>query len=137
GAEPRPELHAIMEQLKSELQRAEPAHLERVASRTGERVQLLAVSQITHFFAQDKLTYAALGAKNYVVDFTIFELEQKLDPKKFVRIHRSTLVNLDYLHELDTWFGGGVLARLRDSKGTELPVSRDRVKALKQALGVR
>ena len=50
--------------------------------------------QVTHFFAQDKLTYAATEGKNYVVDHTVSELEQKLDPRQFCRIHRSTLLNL-------------------------------------------
>jgi DNA-binding LytR/AlgR family response regulator len=55
-----------------------------------------------------------------MVAYTIADLEQKLDPKQFCRIHRSTLLNLAYMQELDTWFGGGVLARLKDDKRTEL-----------------
>ena len=108
----------------------------RIASRIGERVEFVELSRVTHFFASDKLTYAATAAKNYVVDHTIQELEQKLDPRKFIRIHRATLLNLDYIHELHAWFAGRMMVRLKDEKKTELTVSRDRVRTLKERLGI-
>jgi DNA-binding LytR/AlgR family response regulator len=52
------------------------------------------------------------------------------------RIHRSTLLNLAHVLELDAWFEGRVLARLKDEKRTELQVSRDRAPELKKRLGV-
>ena len=75
-------------------------------------------------------------SKTIVVDPTIAELESKLNPARFVRIHRATILNLDHLRELHTWFGGKMVARLKDAKKTELAVSRDRVRALKDRLGV-
>jgi DNA-binding LytR/AlgR family response regulator len=89
---------------------------------------------VTHFVAKDKLTYAVTGGKSYVIDSTIAELEGKLDPNKFIRIHRSTLLNLDHVQEVHGWFAGGVIVRLKDEKRTELQVARDRVRALKQRL---
>jgi two-component system, LytTR family, response regulator len=91
---------------------------------------------VTHFFASDKLTYAATGAKNYAVDYTIQELEQKLDPARFVRVHRASLVNVDHVQELHSWFAGKMMVRLKDAKHTEIAVSRDRVCGLKQRLGM-
>jgi two-component system, LytTR family, response regulator len=73
-------------------------------------------------------------AKDYVVDNSIADLEQKLDPGRFVRIHRSTLLNLDYVDEVNSWFGGGMVVRLKDGKHTELQVARDRVRELKARL---
>ncbi len=124
----------LASQLASLLQR-QPAYPQRIGSRVGERLQFLDLDEVTHFFAKDKLTYAATKTKDHVVAYTIADLEQKLDPKQFCRIHRSTLLNLAYVQELDTWFGGGVLARLKDDKRTELQVSRDRVAELKRRLG--
>jgi len=135
GAEPRQEIRALIERLNTAAVNLQE-YPSRVASRIGERVELVELARVTHFFAADKLTYAATPAKNYVVDQTIQELEQKLDPRKFVRIHRAILLNLDFLHDLHTWFGGRMMARLKDEKKTELTVSRDRVKALKQRLGI-
>lgn len=126
----------LASQLASLLQSRQPGYPERIASRLGERLQFLDLAQVTHFFAKDKLTYAATKTKNYVVSYTISDLEQKLNPQQFCRIHRATLLNLAYVLELDAWFEGRVLARLKDEKRTELQVSRDRVQELKKRLGV-
>jgi two-component system LytT family response regulator len=135
GAEPRQQIRELLERLSS-VSSPQPDYPARIASRIGERVEFVELSRVTHFFAADKLTYAATPAKNYVVDHTIQELEQKLDPRKFIRIHRATLLNLDSVRDLHPMFAGRMLVRLKDEKKTELPVSRDRVKALKQRLGI-
>jgi two-component system LytT family response regulator len=70
------------------------------------------------------------------VDHTISELERKLDPRKFLRIHRAVLLNLDWVQEVDSWFAGRVLVRLKDARRTELTVARDRVRTLKERLGI-
>ncbi len=125
----------MLAQLASSLRAPARQYLDRVASRAGERVQLLELDRVTHFFAQDKLTFAVAGGKNYCVDHSIAELEQKLDPQRFIRIHRSTLLNLDWVQEVDSWFSGRVLVRLKDERRTELTVARDRVRQLKARLG--
>jgi DNA-binding LytR/AlgR family response regulator len=107
---------------------------ERISSRIGERVVFVEINDVTHFYAKDKLTYAATTAKDYAVDITISELEEKLDPAVFLRIHRGTLLNLHYVEEVSSWFGGGLLVRLKDGKRTELQIARDRVKAVKERL---
>jgi two-component system LytT family response regulator len=131
----RPEVRTVLDQLAASLRGPEQRYLDRVASRAGERVQLIELDRITHFFAQDKLTYAVAGGRNYCVDHSIAELEQRLDPRRFVRIHRSTLLNLDWVREVDAWFSGRVLVRLKDEGRTELTVARDRVRQLKERLG--
>lgn len=133
----RPDIRDLLAQVAAaagQLQHTE--YMERIGSRTGDRIEFVAVARISHFFSGGKLTHAATATRNYVVDSTIDELEQKLDPKKFVRIHRSSILNLDYLHELHSWFGGRMLVRLKDEKHTELTVARDRVRELKSRLGV-
>jgi two-component system LytT family response regulator len=135
GAEPRQEIRELLRRLNA-VAAPQPEYPTRIASRIGERVEFVELSRVTHFFAADKLTYAATPVKNYVVDHTIQELEQKLDPRKFVRIHRATLLNLDCVNDLHAMFAGRMLVRLKDEKKTELTVSRDRVKALKQRLGI-
>jgi two-component system LytT family response regulator len=113
-----------------------PSYPDRVASKIGEKIEFVDLEHVTHFFAADKLTYAATPAKNYAVDYTIQELEQKLDPGRFVRVHRATLVNVAHVQELHSWFTGKMMVRLKDPKHTELTVSRDRVRALKERLGI-
>ena len=106
----------------------------RIASRVGERVVFVDVASITHFYATDKLTFASTSSKDHVVDNTISELEQKLDPAQFIRIHRATLLNVNYIEETTSWFGGGMVVRLKDGKHTELQVARDRVSELRSRL---
>jgi two-component system LytT family response regulator len=125
----------VVEQLAAALRSGNACYPDKVASRSGERVRFVELSRVTHFLAKDKLTYAVTSDKDYVVDATIAELEQKLDPNKFIRIHRSTLLNLNHVQEVHSWFAGGVVVRLKDDKRTELAVARDRVRLLKQRLG--
>ena len=135
--EARPDAAELMRKLAAALgQRDTPIYPDRIAaSRVGEKVQYVELARVTHFFAEDKLTYAATKAKNHMVDYTIAELEGNLDPRKFFRVHRATIVNLSWIQETDSWFRGGALVRLKDEKGTELAVARDRVRGLKEKLG--
>ena len=105
--------------------------------RIGDRIVLEDLDHITHFWAEDKLTFAATdqGAK-HICDYSIADLEQKLEPKGFVRIHRATLVNLKFIGELHRWFGGRMLVSLKDKSKTRLQVSRTQVAILRQRLGV-
>jgi two-component system LytT family response regulator len=134
-----PDWKAVLAQLAGALRQPGGAlgaeYPERIASRLGDRIHILELAKVTHFFAQEKLTYAAMEGKSHVVDHTVSDLEQKLDPRHFFRIHRSTLLNLAWVKELDAWFGGRVLVRLKDGKSTELQVARERVQELKKRLG--
>jgi two-component system LytT family response regulator len=107
---------------------------ERIASRLGDKIQLVELDRITHFFAEDKLTYAAAGERNYIVDPPIAELEERYARAGFFRIHRATLVRLAAIAEVHASVEG-TRVRLADGK-TELPVARDRTRALKDRLGL-
>jgi len=130
GADLRGALERLAGYLRGE------GHLGHLASRVGERVQLIPVDGVTHVFARDRATYAATPTAEYMLDATIVELERKLDPAKFFRIHRGILVNLGWVHELHAEVGGQLVVRLRGDKRPELVVSRDRVRPLKERLGL-
>jgi len=131
-----PGMAELIERLAAAGAARSPGYPDRIASKVGDRIEFVELDQVTHFFASEKLTFAATAAKNYAVDYTIQELEQKLDPARFVRVHRATLVNIAHVQELHSWFAGKMMLRLKDAKHTELTVSRDRVKDLKQRLGI-
>lgn len=130
---PFPDVRTLARQLAAEL--APNRRLERLASRVGERTTVLDVARISHFFAQDKLTFAASGGRDHVIDYTLADIEERLDSRRFVRIHRATVVNLAYVLELYPGVDG-VLVRLKDESKTELSVARDRVRELKERLGI-
>jgi two-component system LytT family response regulator len=115
-----PSMAELIERLATAARAAKaPTYPDRVASKVGERIEFVDLNQVTHFFAADKLTFAATPAKNYAVDYTIQELEEKLDPAKFVRVHRATLVNAAYVQELHSWFVGRMMLRLSPTLTTE------------------
>ncbi len=131
----QPDVLTLLKQLTDSLREAKPEYLERIASRLGNRLWFLDLAQVTHFYAEDKLTYAVWEGKAYCVDYAITDLEKKLDPKKFVRIHRSTVVNVDWIKEVASLPGGTLNVRLKDGRGTDLAVARDRAREFKARVG--
>jgi two-component system LytT family response regulator len=127
---------ALLQELAASLRGQLPDYPHRIASRVGERISFLDLDTITHFVAQDKLTYAVANGRRYAVDQTVAELERRLDPATFFRIHRSALVNVDWILEVNSWFAGKVILSLKDPPRTQLPVARDRVRSLKARLGI-
>jgi two-component system LytT family response regulator len=132
----RANFQTLMKQLAEGFSGAPTESAHRICSRVGDRMIFIELDQITHFFSEDKLTYGATETKNYVVDHTISELEQKLASKGFARIHRGTLVNLRFVNELHRWFSGRMRVRMKDKNRTELTVSRDRVRSLQERLNL-
>jgi two-component system, LytTR family, response regulator len=141
SGQPRPDVRALARELAAQLGSGASTtlgagrRLERIASRVGERTTVLEVARISHFFSRDKLTFAVSGNRDHVIAYTLAELEERLDPRRFVRIHRAAIANLAFIAEL---FPGvdGVLIRLKDEGKTELSVARDRVRDLKDRLGI-
>ena len=131
---PSSEIRGVLERLVRQL--APPAYLAQVASRVGDRVQLVPVAQVTHVVSRDRAVYAVTRDAEHLLDATIADLERKLDPARFFRIHRGALVNVGYVGELHADFGGRLIVRLQDGRRTELVVARDRVRALKERLGL-
>ncbi len=130
------DLPALLKQLAASLHAGQLEYPRRIASRVGERISFLDLDAVTHFVAQDKLTYAVVNGHRHSVDQTIVELERRLDPARFLRIHRSALVNVECIHEVNSWFAGKVVLTLKDAHHTQLPVARDRVRTLKSRLGI-
>ena len=129
----QPDLKALFQQFAHALR--EPEYPERIASRLGDRLWFLDLVDVTHFYAEDKLTYAVSQGKAYCVAYTMAELESKLDPKKFVRIHRRAVVNLAWIKEVASLPGGSLNIRLKDPKSTDLIVARDRAREFRERAG--
>ena len=106
-----------------------------MASRIGDRISFLDLAAITHFVARDKLTYAVVNGREHSVDQTIAALEEKLDPNRFLRIHRAILLNLDWIGQANVSPAGQTVVSLKDAGTTQLPVARDRVRLLRSRMG--
>lgn len=115
---------SLAEKLKHLLQTAQSTQQSRIPLRVGDRIDLVAPDDIVYFQSDNKYTKVKTRTKEYVIDTTLGELEQKLDQKKFIRIHRSAIVNMDWVIALHKWFGGRLKIDLRDHPQVELIASR-------------
>jgi two-component system LytT family response regulator len=131
----RQDLSVLLKRLTDSLRETSVKYPARIASRLGDRLWFLDLEDVTHFHAEDKLTYAVSEGKQYSVDSSITELEKKLDPERFIRIHRSTIVNIRWIKEASTLPGGALNLRLKDRHGTDITVARDRAREFKTRLG--
>jgi two-component system LytT family response regulator len=131
----QPDLQVLLKQLTDSLRDAKPEYPDRIASRLGDRLWFLDLDRVAYFYAEDKLTYAVSEGKAYCVDYAIAQLERKLDPRKFLRIHRSTVVNAIWIKEVTSLPGGSLNVRLKDARNTDLAVARDRVREFKARIG--
>jgi two-component system LytT family response regulator len=136
GLSVQPDLQALLRQITDSLRKSAIEFPSRIASRLGDRLWFLDLDRVSHFYAEDKLTYAVSEGKAYCVDHAIAELERRLDPSQFVRIHRSTLVNLAWIKEVSSLPGGALNVRLKDARNTDLTVARDRARDFKARAGL-
>jgi two-component system LytT family response regulator len=108
-------------------------HTRRVLVRDGSRVHVLPVEKIEYAQAQDDYVCFRCEGKEYLKEQTLGELEKALDPAKFVRIHRSFLLNLDRLARVELDERENRVAILHD--GRRLPISRAGYTRLSELLG--
>jgi two-component system LytT family response regulator len=122
------EAAAILENWK-----AKPAYLDRIAIKTSGRIMLARTDEIDWIEAQGKYVLLHLGGQSHLLREGMAVLEAQLDPSKFLRIHRSVIVNLDRIRELEPWFHNEYRVVLAD--GTRLMLSRTCKKKLADLLG--
>jgi two-component system LytT family response regulator len=110
-------------------------HLDRFTVRIGTRQLIVKAGDVLWFGAEDKLVFAAVERNRHYVNFTLDELELRLDPARFVRVHRSAIANLDRAVAMRPGFAGTWRLQMNDDARTEVPVSRARARSLRTRLG--
>jgi len=103
--------------------------------RTSTGVRIVRVEAVRYLSADGHFVRIHTGTETLEVRATLQEYEDQLDPARFARIHRATIVNLDFVRELRPWFRGDYLVQLVD--GTELKLSRHYRPALADRLATR
>ena len=108
---------------------------DRLALKVGERFLLVQAEEIIFASMADEtitvVTNLLAGTSNYR---TLDELQARLDPSVFWRVHRSHLVNINKIKEIVPWFSRNYILRMKDEKATEIPVSRTQTKRLRDYL---
>jgi two-component system LytT family response regulator len=107
--------------------------LERIVVKDGTKVHIIPIAKLDYVEAQDDYIALRSEKKNYLKQQTISSIETQLDPKKFVRIHRSYILNLERIARIEPYTKDSRVAVLID--GTQLPVSRSGHAKLKEMLG--
>ena len=108
---------ALLEELKSG-----PRHLERLVIKNGGRVFFVSVDDVQCIESEGNYVRVYDNQKAYLLRETISSLEEQLDPREFRRIHRSAIVKIDKIKEMQPWFNGEYVVVLRD--GTQVRTSR-------------
>jgi len=96
---------------------------ERVAVKTDGATRILQIADVDWFETDGNYVRVHVGKNTYLIRSTANRLQEELDPRRFARIHRRFLVNVDRVVGLEPWFGGDAIVLLRD--GSKLRLSRN------------
>jgi two-component system LytT family response regulator/two-component system response regulator LytT len=111
------------------------ARREQLAIKIDDRFMLVQADEVVHASVEDDqirvVTNSLSGTSNYR---TLDELQARLDPGVFWRVHRSHLVNINKIKEIVPWFSRNYILKMKDAKGTEIPVSRSQTRRLRDYL---
>lgn len=107
-----------------------PSRLERILVRDRGRIFPLSLNEIAYLKADSKYTAIAARDQTFLVRIGISELEAQLDPARFIRVHRSALVNLDFVDSMKADDQSQLIIQMRD--GTTLTASREASKILRE-----
>jgi two-component system LytT family response regulator len=113
--------------------RAPEERPQRIVVKDGPRVHVIPIDKLDYVEAQDDYVALHSGGKSYLKQQPIASLESLLDPGRFVRIHRSAIVNLERVARIEPYGKESRLAILSD--GARLPVSRSGYARLLEAMG--
>lgn len=122
-------------QILQNMQREEE-YKQRFLVKSGKQFVVAKTDEIAWFVAEDGLVFLMLqNGQRKVVDATIAQIDDELNPKKFFRINRKMIVSLDSIAKIDTWFNSRLKLTLNPASKEEVLVSRNRVAQFKKWLG--
>jgi two-component system, LytTR family, response regulator len=120
----------VLAQSLTQARRQQPDRLERILVRDRGRIFPLVLDEIEYLKADSKYTAIVARGRTFLVRIGISELEERLDPQRFVRIHRSALVNLDFVDSMKADEQSLLELEMRD--GTRLTANRDASRMLRE-----
>ena len=111
----------------------EPSTIGKLAVETDGEINYVPITDIMYIYREDKVTKIVTGSRKFDVKFSLKELEDRLVPFSFFRIHKGFIVNLTYVSRLTPWFNGAFQLEL-EGRVEKLSVSRNYVKDLRHRL---
>ncbi|WP_448548276.1 LytR/AlgR family response regulator transcription factor [Thalassotalea fusca] len=107
-------------------------HEPHLVSKQGDRIFILKTDDIYYLKSTASGVCAYTFDRAYPVNYSLEQLEDLLDPALFIRLHRSYMINIHHIKEIQRWFGGKLMLIMNDENKSELNSSRDGAKKIKQ-----
>lgn len=127
-----PSDNAVNSQEIKQLIKKDKSMLSRILVKIGYNLKIVQTHEISCFFSENKIVYLQTQERTYPSDFTLDELEEVLDEKKFFRVNRQFIINSDYIKNIHT--SPNYKVELEFQPQQEITVSRERVKDFKEWL---
>jgi two-component system LytT family response regulator len=125
-------LHRAMDYVQLIKNKKEGNHSLHIPVKTGSRTDLIPVENVQYFQAEGSYVQVVTENKNYLINESMYELDTSLDPSLFVRVHRSIIVNINYINSIQSLLNGDHMLLLKNGK--KIRASRtykDKIKALR------
>lgn len=127
-------LEGLIKELQQKMQPKE--HRKRFLVKNGQKLVSIEVNDICYFYSDGRLNFfKTTDNKKFVVDYTMDELEEMLDPERYFRISRSFYVSISSIDKIDDYFGNRLILQLRPTVDKEALVSREKVTDFKKWMG--
>jgi DNA-binding LytR/AlgR family response regulator len=124
----------LVKELQQKLQRKE--YRKRFLVKLGQKLISIESDDIAYFYSDGRLNFfKTKDNKRFVVDYTMDELEEMLDPDKYFRISRSFFVSIESIEKIDDYFGNRLILQLTPVVDKESLVSREKVTEFKKWMG--
>jgi two-component system response regulator LytT len=127
-------IDSIVKELQQKLQPKE--YRKRFLVKHGQKLVSVEIDEIAYFYSDGRLNFfKTIDNKKFVVDYTMDELEEMLNPEKYFRISRSFYVSANSIDKIDEYFGNRLILGLKPAVDKEALISRDKVTDFKKWMG--
>lgn len=131
-----PQMSTLVKELQMALQQQNKEYRRRFLVKHAQKLLSIEVDRIAYFFSDERLNFfKTVDDKKYIIDYTLDELEEMLDPEQFFRISRAFIVGVKSIDQIHDYFGNRLKLGLRPDIDKEALVSREKVSAFKDWMG--
>lgn len=135
GIKPQKGLSEDMHALASLIQSQQKSYKTRFLVKAGNLIKTISITDVAYFITEDRSTLIVLKDKHrYVINYTLDELENMLDPHQFTRANRQFIINIDAIFKIHPWFKGRLKLELTPPQNIDLVISAEKTKPFKEWL---
>jgi len=125
-----PDWHQVFAEIRGEQRR----YPEQLPVHKGRQILVLPADDVYWLEVEFRLVYAHTASDRYMTNFTLKDLEERLDPEVFFRAHKSRIVNLRHVQAIVPWFGGRYKLVMKNPEHSELELSRAQARTLRRRM---